>query len=105
MRFTGANAPRERLSMPLSSHTMDSASSRVSGAEPKWSLKWIGGGLGVLIALADAFTLRWFGVDLNSQGYDVTLVVAGWFGVSFALLGVYARQSDRGSSSLAGCHR
>src|SRR5215831_18567132 len=88
MRITGANAPGERLSMPLSSHTMDSASSRVSGAEPKWSLKWFGGGLGGLIALADAFTLRWLGVSLTSHGHDVTLVVAGWFGVSFALLGL-----------------
>ena len=73
--------------MPLSSHTIDCASSSVSGAEPTWSLKWFGSGLGALIALADAFTLRWLGVDLNSHGHDVTLVVAGWFGVSFALLG------------------
>jgi signal transduction histidine kinase len=73
--------------MLLSSHTTDNASSQVSGTEPKWSVKWFGGALGALIALADAFTLKWLGVNLTSHGHDVTLVVAGWFGVSFAVLG------------------
>ena len=74
--------------MFLSSHTTDNASSQVSGIEPKWSVKWFGGALGASIALADAFTLKWLGVNLTSQGHDVTLLVAGWFGVSFALLGL-----------------
>ena len=75
--------------MPLNSNTIDSgASSRVSGIERKSRLRWLGGAIGAAIALADVFTLKWLGVSLTSHGHDVTLVVAGWFGVSFALLGL-----------------
>jgi len=84
----GGNATGERLSMPLSNNTDSGPSSWVSGAEGKLSLKWFGGPIGAAIALADAFTLKWMGVNLTSHGHDVTLVVAGWFGVSFALLGL-----------------
>jgi len=50
-------------------------------------IRWIGAALGVIAAFSDAMLLSGIGLHLQSGGHDVTLVVAAWFGMSFAFLG------------------
>lgn len=56
-------------------------------AERSRKLRWIGAAIGLLSAIGDTMALIRAGVVLQSGGYDITLVVAGWLGVSFAVVG------------------
>src|SRR5215470_8181220 len=49
-------------------------------------LRWWGAAAGVVAAVIDTLSLVWLGATLEMGGRDVTWLVAGWFGVSFALL-------------------
>ncbi|HYC53982.1 MAG TPA: ATP-binding protein [Candidatus Binatia bacterium] len=69
--------------------------------------RWLGAGLGLLVGLGDAVLLAVaMGVDFRVNGADGTLLVGGYFGVSFAILGyllgeaMEARRRDRAASAL-----
>jgi signal transduction histidine kinase len=49
-------------------------------------LKWWGVAVGLALGLADTWLLGWFGIRFEVNGSDVTMLAAGWFGASFAIL-------------------
>jgi signal transduction histidine kinase len=53
-----------------------------------WSrYKWFGAAIGVFVAAVDTATIKMLGTSFSLHGRDVTLLVGGWFGSSFAILG------------------
>jgi two-component system sensor histidine kinase HydH len=57
------------------------------GATTWRSWRWWGAAVGLLTGLGDAATLKWVGVAFAINGHDATLLVGGYFGLSFAVLG------------------
>jgi two-component system sensor histidine kinase HydH len=76
--------------------------------QPAWLRinRWWGLLAGVVLATSDTVTLRALGITLEVNGRDATLLVGGFFGASFALLGflvgyvVEGRRRDRQASAL-----
>lgn len=66
---------------------------------PGW--RWWGAGGGLAVGLLDAVLMARLGVSFEAGGRDVTLLVGGYFGLSFAVLGFLlgyafeARRRDR----------
>jgi len=68
-------------------------------------LRWWGVVAGAAVAAADTLSLLWLGASFQMGGRDVTVLVAVWFGGSFAFLGyllgdaVEARRRERAAAA------
>ena len=63
------------------------AQNRQSVSIERARLRFWGGTLGILTAIADTAGLKWLGTSFAINGRDVTMFTAAWFGFSFAILG------------------
>jgi two-component system sensor histidine kinase HydH len=69
-------------------------------------MRWWGAGAGVALAAVDTLTLAALGIDFQMNGRNVGLLVAVFFGSSFALLGyllgamIEARRRDRRAAAV-----
>src|SRR5262249_27245907 len=68
-------------------------------------LRWWGVVAGAAVAAADTLSLLWLGASFQMGGRDVTVLVAVWFGGSFAFLGyllgdaVESRRRERSAAA------
>ena len=51
------------------------------------SLQWWAALIGALVAIGDTAMLRMLGTTFSFNGHDVSWLIAGWFGLSLAILG------------------
>jgi signal transduction histidine kinase len=91
-------------SPPAAAAAHRTATANTDGALRRW--RWWGAGVGLLTGLGDALILGAFGVRFEMNGHDATLLVGGYFGLSFALLGFLlgsvaaARRRERAATAL-----